>query len=90
MQIKIENKVCPICGKSLVTHQIPKEALERFINSSVSIRNGDNVVKRYASSLQKTSQVPSLRGVMRFCWIVHKTPKELIDMGYNELGLRDS
>ena len=88
MEIKIEGKICPICKKPLVTHPIRQKALDRFMNSKASIRNkdNDNVMKRYARSLAKTSQINSLRAIMKFCRIVHKTPAELINMGYKKIS----
>jgi hypothetical protein len=65
---------------------IPQNALDRFINSKDSVRNGDNVVLRYANSLAEKTQINSLRSLMRFCWCVKKTPKELMDMAYVKIG----
>jgi len=80
MQINISSKICPVCKKSLITHKIPEEAIQRFINSKESFYNDDNVVQRYLNSLSPKTVIGNSRAILRFCWIVHMTPRELIEM----------
>jgi len=75
--------------RNLITHTIPEEAIKRFINSKECYCNGDNVVQRYLNSLSPKTIARNSRGILRFCWIVHKTPRQLVEMGYNKMGLRD-
>lgn len=80
MQINISSKICPVCKKSLITHKIPEEAIQRFINSKESFHNGDNVVVRYLNSLSPKTVIGNSRAILRFCWMVHMTPRELYEM----------
>jgi len=96
MNIDIPNKYCPICSKnkkrrqgvSLIGHTIPEIALQRFINSKESVFEEDNVVRRYMKNLpsERTHGI-AIRSLMRFCWIVHKTPREIIAMNPRKLRL---
>jgi hypothetical protein len=91
--IDVSLKTCPICtrnknrvqGTSLMGHTIPEKARKRFILSSESILNGDNLIQRYERSLSQSTKGIAIRSIMRFCWIVHKTPKELMSMDLKEL-----
>ena len=91
--IDVSLKTCPICtrnkkrvqGTSLMGHTIPEEARKRFILSSESILNSDNLVQRYERSLSQSTRGIAVRSIMRFCWITHKTPKELMSMNPKEL-----
>jgi hypothetical protein len=64
----------------LITHKIPEEAIQRFINSKESFYNNDNVVQRYLNSLSPKTVIGNSRAILRFCWIIHMTPRELIEM----------
>jgi len=91
--IRIPMKFCPICskirksGSSLIGHTVPEQALERFINSKESIFEDDNSVRRYMNKLSENSRPSAIRGLMRFCWIVGKTPKELLAMNPKRLKM---
>ena len=79
----IPSKRCPICGKYLINHNIPFTAVQRFINSKHSVLNGQNLVLKYFSTLLTSSIEMASRGLIRSCWILGMTPKELIELGLN-------
>jgi len=79
----IPSKKCPICGKYLINHNIPFSAVQRFINSRYSIVNGQNVVLKYFSTLLPSSIEMASRGLIKACWILHMTPKEIVQLGIN-------
>jgi hypothetical protein len=89
MELRITPKVCAVCGKPLISHIIPEDAIKRFIASNECVYENENVVQIYLNSLSQKTLAGNSRAILRFCWITGKTPRELIAMGYNKLGLRD-
>lgn len=92
-EFRIPLKLCPICSKNrkreqgvtLLGHTIPEDALERFKNSPEAILNNDNLVKRYERSLSSRTKPIGIRSLMRSCWILHLTPKEIMSMNPSDL-----
>ncbi|RLI97150.1 MAG: hypothetical protein DRP00_04445 [Candidatus Aenigmatarchaeota archaeon] len=82
-RFSIPSKKCPICGEALINHRIPFGAVQRFINSKHSQLYGENLVLKYFSTLLPSSVEMSSRGLLRACWILHMTPKELVELGTN-------
>jgi len=82
-KFSIPSKRCPICGKYLISHNIPFSAVQRFINSKCSQLYGENLVLKYFSTLLPSSVEMASRGLIKACWILHMTPKELVELGIN-------
>lgn len=89
MELRITPKVCAVCGKPLISHIIPEDAIKRFLASHECVYENENVVKAYLDSLSQKTLAGHSRAILRFCWITGKTPRELVAMGFNKIGLRD-
>lgn len=95
MQIDIVKKLCPICsrnktrhqGISLMGHTIPSEAIERFTRSKESFFEEDNAIERYKRNLSESTHHIAISSVLRFCWISHLTPKQLLEMEPRKLRM---
>jgi hypothetical protein len=70
-----------------IGHIIPQKAREKFVDSKESIFENDNTVKRYMNSLSPKSRRVALTSLIRGCWILHKTPKEIMELEPKKLRM---
>jgi len=64
-----------------IGYMIPREALKKFLLSNAVQLDKENVVYNYLKTLSSSTTDMATRLILRFCWIVHKTPSELIQLG---------